>query len=61
MDYAASILARLPGATSRRLRDLKRLLATIEVYMTPEQVESVADAYEFAAIAHDGQKRLSVR
>jgi len=59
MDYAASILARLPGATSRRLRGLKRLLATIEAYMTPEQVESVADAYEFAAIAHDGQKRMS--
>jgi GTP diphosphokinase / guanosine-3',5'-bis(diphosphate) 3'-diphosphatase len=59
MDYAASILARLPGASSRRNSGLKRLLETLESYMTPEQIEPVARAYEFGALAHQGQKRLS--
>ena len=59
MDYAASILARLPGASSRRNSGLKRLIETLESYMTPEQIEPVARAYEFGALAHQGQKRLS--
>jgi GTP diphosphokinase / guanosine-3',5'-bis(diphosphate) 3'-diphosphatase len=59
MDYAASILARLPGASSRRNSGLKRLLETLESYMTPEQIEPVARAYEFGALAHQGQKRMS--
>ena len=59
MDYAASILARLPGASSRRNSGLKRLIETLEAYMTPEQIEPVARAYEFGALAHEGQKRMS--
>ena len=59
MDYAASILARLPGASSRRNSGLKRLIETLESYMTPEQIEPVARAYEFGAMAHEGQKRMS--
>jgi len=59
MDYAASILARLPGASSRRNSGLKRLIETLESYMTPEQIEPVARAYEFGALAHQGQKRMS--
>ena len=59
MDYAASILARLPGASSRRDSGLKRLIETLESYMTPEQIEPVARAYEFGALAHEGQKRMS--
>jgi GTP diphosphokinase / guanosine-3',5'-bis(diphosphate) 3'-diphosphatase len=59
MDYATSILARLPGGSSRRNSGLKHLLETLESYMTPEQIEPVARAYEFGALAHLGQKRLS--
>ena len=59
MDYTASILARLPGASSRRNSGLKRLIETLESYMTPEQIEPVARAYEFGALAHEGQKRMS--
>jgi RelA/SpoT family (p)ppGpp synthetase len=59
MDYAATILARLPGASTRRNSGVKRLLETLETYLPPEQIEPVARAYEFGAVAHDGQKRLS--
>jgi len=59
MDYAASILARLPGAASRRDSGVKRLIETLESYLPPEQIDPVARAYEFGALAHEGQKRLS--
>ena len=59
MDYAASLLAKFPGASSRRDSGLKRLLETLDTYMTPEQIEPVAKAYEFGAEAHEGQTRLS--
>ena len=58
MDYAATILAKLPGA-SRRDHGLRHLIETLEVYLPEEQVESVMRAYEFGAAAHDGQKRKS--
>jgi RelA/SpoT family (p)ppGpp synthetase len=58
MDYAATLLARLPGA-SRRDHGLRRLIETLEAYLPEEQVESVMHAYEFGAAAHDGQKRKS--
>ena len=57
MDYATSILSRLPGASSKRNSGLKRLIETLESYMKPEQIEPVARDYEFCAIAHEGQKR----
>ena len=59
MDYAASILARIPGTTSKLDRDLKHLVVSLEAYMPAEQVELVMRAYEFGAIAHSGQTRLS--
>ncbi len=58
MDYAATLLAKLPGA-SRRDHGLRRLIETLEAYLPEEQVESVMHAYEFGAAAHDGQKRKS--
>jgi len=56
MDYAATLLAKLPGA-SRRDHGLRRLLETLEVYLPQEQIEPVMQAYEFGAAAHDGQTR----
>ena len=58
MDYAATLLAKLPGA-SKRDHGLRRLIETLEAYLPEEQVESVMHAYEFGAAAHDGQKRKS--
>ncbi|HEY8510250.1 MAG TPA: bifunctional (p)ppGpp synthetase/guanosine-3',5'-bis(diphosphate) 3'-pyrophosphohydrolase [Steroidobacteraceae bacterium] len=57
MDYASSILGLLPGG--RRTPGLKELIATVETYLPPEQVERIRDAAEFGASAHKGQKRLS--
>jgi RelA/SpoT family (p)ppGpp synthetase len=58
MDYAATLLSRLPGA-SRRDNGLRRLIGKLESYLPPEQVELVGRAYEFGAKAHEGQKRKS--
>ena len=58
MDYAATILSRLPGA-SRRDRGLRQLVETLDDYLNKEQVEKVLEAYEFGAEAHEGQKRRS--
>ena len=59
MDYAATILAKIPGTSSRLDRGLKRLIESLEAYMPAEQVEQVMRAYEFSATAHRGQTRLS--
>jgi len=59
MDYAAVLLSKLPGTSSRRSRDLKQLVDTLESYMPAEQIEQVIKAYEFGAVAHQGQTRLS--
>jgi len=59
MDYAATILAKIPGTSSRLDRGLKRLIESLEAYMPAEQVEQVMRAYEFSATAHSGQTRLS--
>ena len=56
MDYAATLLAKLPGA-SRRDHGLRRLLETLETYLPQEQIKTVMQAYEFGAHAHDGQTR----
>ena len=58
MDYAATLLAKLPGA-SRRDHGLRHLIETLEAYLSEEQVETIMRAYEFGAAAHDGQKRKS--
>jgi RelA/SpoT family (p)ppGpp synthetase len=56
MDYAATILSKLPGA-SKRDHGLRRLVDTLETYLPKKQVETVMRAYEFGAKAHDGQTR----
>jgi guanosine-3',5'-bis(diphosphate) 3'-pyrophosphohydrolase len=59
MDYAATLLAKLPGTSARRTRDIKQLVETLQAYVPAEQVEQILKAYEFSALAHEGQTRLS--
>lgn len=59
MDYAATLLSKLPGTSPRRSRDIKALVETLESYMPAELIERVMKAYEFGAIAHEGQTRKS--
>jgi RelA/SpoT family (p)ppGpp synthetase len=56
MDYAATILSKLPGA-SKRDHGLRRLLETVASYLPTEQIETITRAYEFGAEAHEGQAR----
>jgi len=58
MDYAATLLAKLPGAPKRD-RGLRRLIETLENYLPEQQIETIMHAYDFGAAAHDGQKRQS--
>jgi GTP pyrophosphokinase len=58
MDYAATLLSRLPGAT-RRDRGMRRLLDTLETYLPPDQIATVLAAYKFGALHHEGQTRRS--
>ena len=58
MDYAATLLAKLPGA-SKRDHGLRRLIGTLETYLPREQIDIIVRAYDFGAAAHDGQKRQS--
>ncbi|MBS0394912.1 MAG: bifunctional (p)ppGpp synthetase/guanosine-3',5'-bis(diphosphate) 3'-pyrophosphohydrolase, partial [Proteobacteria bacterium] len=57
MDYASSLLSFLPGG--RRSPGIAQLVAKLEEYLPPPQVERVQEAYELAAEAHKGQKRLT--
>ena len=59
MDYAATILAKIPGTSSKLDKGLKRLFESLQAYMPAEQVEQVVRAYEFGATAHSGQTRMS--
>jgi GTP diphosphokinase / guanosine-3',5'-bis(diphosphate) 3'-diphosphatase len=59
MDYAATLLAKFPGTSARRSRDLRQLIEKLETYTPTDQIEQVLKAYEFGALAHDGQTRLS--
>jgi GTP diphosphokinase / guanosine-3',5'-bis(diphosphate) 3'-diphosphatase len=56
MDYAATILSRLPGA-SRRDHGMRQLVDTLKTYLPHEQVAMIQRAYEFGARAHEGQTR----
>ncbi len=58
MDYAATLLSKLPGA-SRRDHGLRRLVETLESYLPAGQVPAIVGAYEFGAAAHEGQTRKS--
>ncbi|GMW06202.1 MAG: bifunctional (p)ppGpp synthetase/guanosine-3',5'-bis(diphosphate) 3'-pyrophosphohydrolase [Gammaproteobacteria bacterium] len=57
MDYGALLLNRLP-LVGRRNFGLRQLLARLD-YLPREQLEQITAAYDFAASAHEGQKRLS--
>ncbi len=57
MDYASSLLNFLPGG--RRAPGISQLLAKLEGYLPPAQVELVQEAFDVANAAHQGQKRLS--
>ena len=59
MDYAATLLAKLPGGSTRRARDLRQLIESLETYVSAEHIEGIVKAYEFGALAHAGQTRLS--
>ncbi len=56
MDYAATLLSRLPLA--RRNSGLGGLLQKVG-YLPKQQLSLIADAYAFSADAHEGQKRRS--
>ncbi|MGB5625882.1 MAG: RelA/SpoT family protein, partial [Woeseiaceae bacterium] len=56
MDYAATILSRLPGASKRDF-GLGRLVETLKTYLPDDHVAQILKAYEFGASAHDGQTR----
>ena len=58
MDYAATILSRLPGA-SRRDNGMRRLVDTLGNYLPEQQIAKIVEAYEFGAAAHEGQTRKS--
>ena len=58
MDYAATLLAKLPGALKRDF-GLRRLIETLETYLVEDQIQTIMQAYEFGAAAHEGQKRQS--
>ena len=58
MDYAATILSRLPGA-SRRDNGVRRLLDTLETYLPADQIATVLAAYKFGEQHHEGQTRRS--
>ena len=55
MDYAASILARLPNR--KRAIGLDRLVKKTRDYLPSEQVAQILEAYRFAEEAHHGQRR----
>jgi len=57
MSYASSILGLLPGG--RRAAGIAQLISKIEAYLPPDQVERVREAFDYAEVAHKGQKRQS--
>ncbi|GBF31380.1 bifunctional (p)ppGpp synthase/hydrolase SpoT [bacterium MnTg04] len=57
MDYAASILGRLPKG--KRATGVNQLLTKLEAYMSPAAIDNIMEAYRFGAAAHKGQKRVS--
>ncbi len=57
MSYASSILGLLPGG--RRAPGIAQLVSKIENYLPADQVERVRDAFDYAEVAHKGQKRQS--
>lgn len=48
-----------PSSRNGYERSLTELINEVETYLAPEEVEFVQSAYEYAYLAHDGQKRKS--
>ncbi|MDX1482171.1 MAG: bifunctional (p)ppGpp synthetase/guanosine-3',5'-bis(diphosphate) 3'-pyrophosphohydrolase [Woeseiaceae bacterium] len=59
MDYATTLLSKIPGSSYRPDKGLPELVETLQGYMPEEQVEKVVAAYEYGARAHRGQTRMS--
>ncbi|MCX7055532.1 MAG: bifunctional (p)ppGpp synthetase/guanosine-3',5'-bis(diphosphate) 3'-pyrophosphohydrolase [Proteobacteria bacterium] len=57
MDVTSSLRSLLPYG--RRSIGITQLIAKLETYLPPDQVELVQEAYDFAFHAHDGQRRRS--
>ncbi len=57
MDYAASFRARLPSTP--RFTGQKRLNDKLAEYLPEDEIKLVKRAYEFGAMAHEGQRRRS--
>ncbi|MGB7903225.1 MAG: bifunctional (p)ppGpp synthetase/guanosine-3',5'-bis(diphosphate) 3'-pyrophosphohydrolase [Steroidobacteraceae bacterium] len=57
MDVTSSLRSLLPYG--RRSIGINQLIAKLETYLPPSQVELVQEAYDFAFHAHDGQRRRS--
>ena len=57
MDVTSSLRSLLPYG--RRSIGINQLIAKLEAYLPPDQVELVQEAYDFAFEAHDGQRRRS--
>ncbi len=57
MDVTSSLRSLLPYG--RRSIGINQLIAKLETYLPPDQVELVQEAYDFAFHAHDGQRRRS--
>jgi guanosine-3',5'-bis(diphosphate) 3'-pyrophosphohydrolase len=57
MDVTSSLRSLLPYG--RRSIGINQLIAKLETYLPPDQVELVQEAYDFAFQAHDGQRRRS--
>ena len=57
MDVTSSLRSLLPYG--RRSIGISQLIAKLEGYLPPAEVERVQEAYDFAASAHSGQRRRS--
>ncbi len=57
MDYAATFRSKLP--TTPRFTGQKRLVETLQGYLSDADVALVGRAYDFGASAHHGQRRRS--
>ncbi|MFO1405978.1 MAG: bifunctional GTP diphosphokinase/guanosine-3',5'-bis pyrophosphate 3'-pyrophosphohydrolase [Steroidobacteraceae bacterium] len=57
MDVTSSLRSLLPYG--RRSIGISQLIAKLEGYLPPTEVERVQEAYDFAASAHSGQRRRS--
>jgi len=58
MDYAASLLSRLPAAV-RRDHGMRQLVDTLKTYLSRDQVAMIQRAYAFGARSHEGQTRMT--